>query len=156
MQFAEDCIDFKSLHVCFAHPTQWQVVNIYNNHSIIQLEVFLFSLWLLNHSWLDLSIASKSDIQCTFQNFGLICMCFFVAHLRWKFKWAFLIACCPSSVCLSLRPSDPLSWCKLFTFSSSSPEPLGQFQPNLAQSILGGRGFKFFKMKCHTLSKGGG
>ena len=26
---------------------------------------------------------------------------------------------------------------KLFTFSSSSPEPLGQFQQNLAQSILG-------------------
>ena len=26
---------------------------------------------------------------------------------------------------------------KLFTFSSSSPEPLGQFQPNLSQSILG-------------------
>ena len=26
---------------------------------------------------------------------------------------------------------------KLFTFSSSSSEPLGQFQPNLAQSILG-------------------
>ena len=26
---------------------------------------------------------------------------------------------------------------KLFTFSSSSPEPLGQFQPNLAQCILG-------------------
>ena len=25
---------------------------------------------------------------------------------------------------------------KLFTFSSSSPEPLGQFQSNLAQSIL--------------------
>ena len=26
---------------------------------------------------------------------------------------------------------------KLYTFSSSSPEPLGHFQPNLAQSILG-------------------
>ena len=26
---------------------------------------------------------------------------------------------------------------KLFTFSSSSPEPLAQFQPNLAQRILG-------------------
>ena len=26
---------------------------------------------------------------------------------------------------------------KLFTFLSSSPEALGQFQPNLAQSILG-------------------
>ena len=29
---------------------------------------------------------------------------------------------------------------KLFTVSSSSLEPLGQFQPNLAQSILGWRG----------------
>ena len=26
---------------------------------------------------------------------------------------------------------------KLFTFSSSSPEALGQFQPNLAQGIIG-------------------
>ena len=46
-----------------------------------------------------------------------------------------------SVVCLSARPSVCpsvcLSFCKLFTFSSSSPEPLGQFQPNLAQSILG-------------------
>ena len=31
---------------------------------------------------------------------------------------------------------------KLFTFSSS-PEPLGQFEPNLAQSILVLNGFKF-------------
>ena len=30
---------------------------------------------------------------------------------------------------------------------SSYPEPLGQFQPNLAQSILGWRGFKFVQMK---------
>ena len=30
-----------------------------------------------------------------------------------------------------------LSVCKLFTFSTSSQQPLGQFQPNLAQSILG-------------------
>ena len=43
---------------------------------------------------------------------------------------------------------------KLFTFSSSVQEPLGQFQPNLAQSILGWRGFKFVKMKGHTLSQG--
>ena len=33
---------------------------------------------------------------------------------------------------------------KLFTFSSSSPEPQGQFQPNFAQSILGYMGFNFF------------
>ena len=36
------------------------------------------------------------------------------------------------SVCLSVRPSVNFS-----LFSTSSPEPLGQFQPNLAQSILG-------------------
>ena len=30
---------------------------------------------------------------------------------------------------------------------SSSPEPLGQFQPNLAQSILGWMGFKFVKRR---------
>ena len=30
----------------------------------------------------------------------------------------------------SVRPSVCLSICKLFTFSTSSPEPLGQFQPN--------------------------
>ena len=38
-----------------------------------------------------------------------------------------------------------------FTFSSSSPEPLGQFQPNLAQSIFGWREFKFIQMKGPTL-----
>ena len=38
-----------------------------------------------------------------------------------------------SVACLPVCPSV----CKLFTFSFSSPEPLGQFQPNLAQSILG-------------------
>ena len=43
--------------------------------------------------------------------------------------------------------SDCLSVRKLFTFSSSSPEPLSQFQPNLAQSIFGWRRFKFVQMK---------
>ena len=78
----------------------------------------------------------------------------FLAHLSWKLKWAFLITCRPSSVCPSICPSVCLSVCKLFTFSSSSPEPLGQFQPNLAQSIPGWRGFKFVQMKGPTLLKG--
>ena len=37
---------------------------------------------------------------------------------------------------LSVACLSALSVCKLFTFSSSIPEPLGQFQTNLAQSIL--------------------
>ena len=73
-----------------------------------------------------------------------------LAHLSWKLKWAFLITCRPASVC----PSVYLSVCKLFTFSFSSPEPLGQFQPNLAQSILGWRGFKFVQMKGPALFQG--
>ena len=59
-----------------------------------------------------------------------------------------------SGVYLSVRPSVRLSVCKLFTFSSSSPEWLGQFQPNLAQSILGWRGFKFVQMKGPALFQG--
>ena len=34
---------------------------------------------------------------------------------------------------------------KLVTFLSSSPEPLGQFQPNLTQSILGEGDSSLFK-----------
>ena len=43
---------------------------------------------------------------------------------------------------------------KLFTFSSSSPKPLGKFQPNLVQSILGWRGLKFIQMKGHAFFQG--
>ena len=81
---------------------------------------------------------------------SLVSYCCFLAHLSWKLKWAFLITFRPSSVCLSVC----LSVCKLFTFSSS-PELMGQFQRNLAQSILGWRGFKFVQMKGPTLFQGG-
>ena len=37
---------------------------------------------------------------------------------------------------------------------SSSQEPLGQFQPNLAKSILGWWGFKFIKIEGPPFSKG--
>ena len=43
---------------------------------------------------------------------------------------------------------------KLFTFSSSSPEPLDQFQPNLAQNILGWGGYKFVQIKASALFQG--
>ena len=37
---------------------------------------------------------------------------------------------------------------KLFTFASSSPEPLGQFQPNMAQNKLGYWEFNLFKRRA--------
>ena len=51
-----------------------------------------------------------------------------------------------------------LSICKLFTISFYSQESLGQFQPKLAQIILGWRGFNFFLNKgpCPFPRGGGG
>ena len=57
-------------------------------------------------------------------------------------------------VCLSVHPSVHPSVCKLFLFSLSSQEPLGKFQPNLAQSILGWWIFRFVQMKGPTLFQG--
>ena len=37
---------------------------------------------------------------------------------------------------------------------TSSPEPLSQFQPHLAQNILGWRGFKFINMKVPAFFQG--
>ena len=59
-----------------------------------------------------------------------------------------------SGVCLSVRPSVRLSVNFSHNFSSSSTEPLGQFQPNLAQSILGWRGLKFVQMKGPPFPRG--
>ena len=108
----------------------------------------------------------------------MTCIEWFLAHLSWKLKWAFLITCCLPSVCLSVnfphfifcsKTTGPIStnfaqsmlrWrrFKLFKWRSTSfygkiitkwwkytnkilksysPEPLGQYQPNLAQKILG-------------------
>jgi hypothetical protein len=41
-----------------------------------------------------------------------------------------------------------------YTFSTSSPEPLSQFQLDFAQIILGVRGFKFIEMKIIALPQG--
>ena len=44
----------------------------------------------------------------------------------------------------SVRPSVCLSICKLFTFSTSSPEPLGQFQPNFNKKHPWVEGIQFW------------
>ena len=44
-------------------------------------------------------------------------------------------------------------WRKLFTFSSSSPGPLSKFKPNLAQNILGWRGYKFCQIEDYFILK---
>ena len=78
-------------------------------------------------------------IRCQFCHEPLFC------SLELKLVWAFLL----SVVRLSASPSVR----KLFAFSSSL-EPIGQFQPNLAQSILEWRGFKIFEMKGYACFHG--
>ena len=71
--------------------------------------------------------------------------------LELQLKWAILIGWTSSLCCLSVRS---YVCCKLFKFSFSSQEPLGQFRSNLAQSIFKWREFKFFRMKGYALYQG--
>ena len=68
----------------------------------------------------------------------------FLSHLSWKLL----------SFSDQMLSVVRLSVCKLFTFSTSSPESLLQFQQNFAQSIFGWRGFKFAHMKDYVLFQG--
>ena len=61
-----------------------------------------------------------------------------LTHLSYKLNWAFLIACC----LLSVRPSF-----RLYVHFSHSP--------NLAQTILGWKGFMFVQMKGDVQGKRG-
>ena len=73
-----------------------------------------------------------------------------LAHLSWRLKWTFF----DQNLCVVCHGHCPRRCSKLFTFSSSSPEPLGKFQPNFSQDILGYRGFKFVQIKGPALFKG--
>ena len=59
--------------------------------------------------------------------------------LKWMLKWAFQIK--NLSVVFSLH-------CKLFKFSTS-PEPIGQFQPNLSQIVCGWPEWNLFTWRVH-------
>ena len=91
----------------------------------------------IDRSWLLCFLKWFHAVVVLFDCWRCLWLLLFVAHLSWKLRWVFLITCCPSV---------HLTVCKLFTFSSSSLEPLGQFQPNLAQSILGWMRFKCVQM----------
>ena len=76
--------------------------------------------------------ASLSDLAscCAISKYHAAC---FLAHLSRRLEWAIVIAHRPSSVRPSsvVRPSVRPSVRKLFTFSTSSPEPLDGFWWNL-------------------------
>ena len=117
---------------------------VWHWHTIFRTWMYHHETMCRVHSWsrYDLEFWPQGQNYRVFDMFS--CPAHnFLAHLSWKLKWAFLITCCPSSVCLSVC----LSVCKLFTFSSSSPEPLGQFQPGEGDLSL-------FKWRAPPFSKG--
>ena len=107
------------------------------------LKFYQFAFWMRKL----FCILQVKDIQQTFGHHTSLCSYVsisFLAHLSLRPKWALSVV---------LR-----RWrrrCrKLFIFSSSSPEPLFQSQPNLAQCILGWWGLKFVQMKGPTFYQG--
>ena len=78
------------------------------------------------------------QIECTNCTFTSISGFQCLAHLSWKLKWA----------------SDYLLSVHMSVLNFSHFHLLDQFQPNLAQSILGWRRFKFVQMKGHALFQG--
>jgi len=48
---------------------------------------------------------------------------------------------------MAQRPSVRPSGVNFFLLTTSSQEPLGQFQPNLAGNMLGGWGLRFVQIK---------
>ena len=96
-------------------------------HALERIATVLENQQINQHSPpLSISPVIKFHWNCRF-------MWAFLAHLSWMLKWAFLIKICP----LCCRHCCCCRCRKLFIFSFSSPEPLGQFQSNLTQSTLG-------------------
>ena len=113
---------------------------------LTKLNLILQNNWVnFNHTWHKVSLGEGDSSLFKWR------VTPFLVHLTWEPNWAFLSTCRPSSVSPSVYPSVYL---KLFTFSSSSPESLGQIQPNFSQSIPTWRRFKFVQMKGHALPKG--
>jgi hypothetical protein len=67
----------------------------------------------------------------------VVCNFAFLPHLSWKFKWAFLIACCPASVCLSI--------CKLLHFWVLLQNHYTNFNQTWHKSSLGEGDSSVFK-----------
>ena len=88
----------------------------------------------------------------------IICILIMAGKSSYMFKCFILLFSYPE-----LKASSELFWspfvrcpsvCKLFTFSTSSQEPLGWFQSNLSEIIFMHREFRLVQMKVQALIKG--
>ena len=118
------------------------------------------------------NIKNKFNFTSFYVRSSLLCICSFLRHfdslagvsvlipihVYWEHDYG-------SNILAHLRKGASELFCsqfvrrccrrrKLFTFSSFSPEPLGQFKPNIAQSILGWSRFKFIQTKGPALFHG--
>ena len=77
----------------------------------------------------------------------------FLAHLSWKLKWAFLITCHPSSVCLSVCPSIRLS-VNFSHFHLLLQNHWANFNQTWHKASLGEGNSSLFKRRALPFSKG--
>ena len=102
----------------------------------------IFFFWILRWRHFFHSL-QKTNIQLIYKNLFMIWQHSFCTEWFLEYKMIVSSPELKTQVSFSDHLSSVLrlSVCKLFTFSSSSQEPLCQFQPNLAQSSLGWWGF---------------
>ena len=100
----------------------WKFIILYSHKNQTNIHVIL---WLFFPSFL----------------FWFCFITFFLAHLSWKLKWGLVITSCLF-----------LSVCKLFNFSSSSPELLGQFQTNYEMAKIHKQNLKIFSRTTGQIS----
>ena len=128
--FSLDCVrylnHFPRNYNLFSLPKLIQILKVFSMYTVCGLEMFI---------WNKLSIIYRCLNQ-----FGNACNSFEIFPLFSSPEPKAQVSFSDQNLSVVRRCSSCCWHCrKLFTFSSSSPEALGQFQPNLAQSILGWR-----------------
>ena len=142
----------KFINLCLLSVQIIDSLESWRQHSNMR-RIFVFTkLRSILHTQFGTFRGVQSTIRYRMLTFSRFYVHFTIYFLLAKLSWSPVVH--HPSVYLSVRPSACSSVCKLFTFSSSSQEPLGRFQPNLTQNILGWRGFKFVQMKDHALFQG--
>ena len=97
--------------------TQWILYTFFFTLQFICCKLFLWN----TACSLILALYHSACITYYYIFLNWMVICHFISSP--ELKWAFLTACCLSSICPSVH--------KIFTYSSSHPEPLGKLQPNL-------------------------
>ena len=139
-------------------PMEWLIACVIYLH--ISCHPVYYVLWLVTcHNQWDhcfKNLSKRRVPNCLIMHlcrryllvYSITCTCILelrlLAHLSWMLKWTFSDPLL-SAVCPSVNFSHRI-------FSRATPQC--QFQPNLAQSIIGWKGFEFVQLKDQAFFQG--